>query len=130
LRRGLRHARQTIEQVKHHSVIVMQLSLLDYTPPLPTINFKGATYDAERDFFRLNNLLRNVRDVMLDQGWLSLAEIQSRLLKLTGKRYGEGSIRARTADFRNHEALKDLFVSESKCASGGLWLYRLTRRAP
>lgn len=108
----------------------VQLNLLDYVPPVPAIQFKGETYDPARDCLRLNALLRNVHDIMLENGWLSLAEIQKRLLDLTGKRYGEGTIRARTADFRNHAALKDSFVSESRCEKGGLWLYRLTRRGP
>ena len=63
----------------------VQLSLLDYRPPVPQIHFHGSTYDIARDCLRLNKLLRNVHDIMLDKGWLSLAEIQKRLMKITGK---------------------------------------------
>jgi hypothetical protein len=108
-----------------------QLDLLAWqrpAPPIPAIHMAGETYDPARDCLRLNALLRNVHAIMLDAGWLSLAEIQKGLLEVTGKRYGEGTIRARTADFRNHPALKDSFISESRCEKGGLWLYRLMRR--
>ena len=105
-----------------------QLELLAWKPPLPAINFSGHTYDVLRDYFRLNNLLRNFRDVMLDQGWLSMEEVKHRMLEKTCKKYGDASLRARHNNFRNKDQLKPYYISESKNAGGGLWLYRLTTK--
>lgn len=105
-----------------------QLPLLEWSPPVPMINFSGATYEPLLDYFRLNILLRNVRDCMLGEGWLSMKELQRRMLEKTGKEYGSGSLRARCADFRNKEQLQPYYISETKRERGGLFLYRLLVR--
>src|ERR1700735_1316798 len=104
-----------ITNVKRHYMIEglwmnseQQLSLLDYKPPLPTINMSGETYDPPRDFFRLNKLLARVHDVMLDEGWLTIEEVKRRVgPNRSGKLYGDASLRARHNNFRNHPALRD-----------------------
>jgi hypothetical protein len=105
-----------------------QLSLLEWSPPLPPVHMAGDTYDINRDFFRLNNLLRNFRDVMLNAGYLSMAEVKRRMFLKTGKEYGDASLRARHNQFRNHPALKDHYIAESRCEKGGHWLYSLRAR--
>lgn len=107
---------------------MLQLDMFVERPPLPKIGFSGETYDPMRDFFRLNKLLRNFRDVMLDQGWMSMKEVKHRMLDKTGKEYGDASLRARHNNFRNKDELKPYYIAESRCEGRGLWVYRLLVR--
>jgi hypothetical protein len=67
---------------------------IDFSAPMATPAFDGATYDALQDGPRLNTQLRQVRDYMADGQWRALHVIAS----ATG--YPEASISARLRDLR------------------------------
>ena len=106
----------------------LQLSLLDYVPPIPAIHFKGSTIRIPFDVARLNKQLRRVYRCMCDGQWRTLRQISD----ATGD--PEASISARLRDFRNHQYLQQYFVMDSERVPGnerrGIWRYRVRARGP
>lgn len=79
--------------------------------------FDGSTYDAARDEVRLSRQLQNVKQILSDNRWHTLAEISQRIGG------SEAGISARIRDMK-----KSRFGShkiEKKHIANGLWLYRL-----
>jgi hypothetical protein len=79
----------------------------------------GATYNADRDFDRLNNQHADVWELMRDGEWRCLHDIS----RLTG--HPEASVSARLRDFR--KAKFGGHVVDRRHVQGGLWEYRVTR---
>lgn len=93
---------------------------IDFTAPLNSAQFDGATYDEAQDFGRLNTQLRAVRDLMRDGQWRSLNAIA----QATG--YPEASLSARLRDLRKPKF--GLFTVERRRIKDGLgtFQYRVT----
>jgi hypothetical protein len=92
------------------AVVLMQASLLDWTPPEP----KGETFDRERDGKRLNAQCKRVFDAMRFGDWRTL----SSLALVTGD--PEASVSARLRDLR-----KAGHTVERRYVERGLHEYRL-----
>jgi aromatic ring hydroxylase len=78
--------------------------------------FDGSTYDAARDAVRLSRQLQNVKRILSDNRWHTLAEIVQRIGG------SEAGISARIRDLRkpkfgNHKI-------DRQHIGGGLWRYR------
>lgn len=91
--------------------------------------FGGKTYDRDRDGARLTGQLLRTWQVMQDGRERTLAMIarEASMLRADDGRDSEAAISARLRDFR-----KDKFGSHevvSRNGGGGLWWYRLERRA-
>lgn len=82
-------------------------------------DFDGKTYDPERDRARLNRQLTMVFDVIRDERWHTLAEIESRT------DCPQASISARLRDLRKKRF--GSYEIERRYVANGLWEYRLVR---
>lgn len=81
--------------------------------------FAGRTYDAPRDYARMNKQLRAVFDRMSDGQWRTLAELSD---FVSGS---DTSLSARLRDLRKSEY--GSHIVESRPRSGGMaWEYKLT----
>jgi hypothetical protein len=89
-----------------------QLNILEWTPP-PT-DRHGSTYDAKRDFDRLNQQQADVWAVFKDGEWHTLNELSRK----TG--HPEASISARLRDFRSMGK-----TVEREYVERGLFRYRV-----
>jgi hypothetical protein len=81
--------------------------------------FDGITYDAKRDFARLNAQARRVAELMSDGKWRTLAAISQE----TGD--PEASVSARLRDLRKEQ--NGGFNIEREYVDRGLWKYRMGR---
>ncbi len=92
---------------------------------LPLFAFGGRTFDATLDAKRLGAQLTRVLQAMSDGRWRTLAEIQTRIQAMTGKRDPEASLSARLRDIRKlwgEEAMESRRRTED--GVDGLWEYR------
>ena len=82
-----------------------------------SISFDGATFDQQRDGERLKTQLEQVRHLMSDGQWRTLAQIHTAIPASS-----EAGISARLRDLRKtrHGSWKVERVN----AGGGLWKYR------
>jgi hypothetical protein len=87
---------------------------------LPLFAFGGRTFNAD-----LDAKLTRVLQAMSDGRWRTLAEIQTRIQAMTGKRDPEASLSARLRDIRKlygEEAMESRRRTED--GVDGLWEYR------
>lgn len=80
--------------------------------------FDGATFDSDLDGGRLSRQIVRVRNLMLDQKWRTLAEIEA----MTG--FPQASISARLRDLRK-ERFGMFIVERRRRKEGGTWEYRV-----
>lgn len=97
--------------------------LFDWEPPAPPKPapekaFDGETYEAERDYFRLDGQLGRVFHLMKDGKWRTIPDI----VEDTGG--SPQSVSARLRDFRKRKY--GSHIVERKSLGGGLFTYRLT----
>jgi hypothetical protein len=79
--------------------------------------FDGITYDAARDEVRLSRQLQNVKQILSDNRWHTLAEISQRIGG------SEAGISARLRDLKKERFGRHKI--ERQHISRGLWKYRL-----
>lgn len=89
---------------------MIQLSLMDWTPPAILGDRDGETFSAWRDLDRMNTQASAVFNYMRHGQWRTLADIAAN----TG--HPEASVSAR---------LRDLKKIEKRYIANGLWQYRL-----
>jgi len=80
--------------------------------------FDGKTYEPRRDKFRLSAQLQNVRQILGDQQWHTLAEIADRIGG------SEAGVSARIRDLR--KARFGQHTIERQHIKDGLWRYRMS----
>ena len=101
-----------------------QPSLLDWQPPPQIFGPRhGVTFEPKRDTSRLNAQAMRVFKAMESGEWLSLLEIQARILSSTGKYDPEASISARIRDLRSPKL--GGFDVPHRYVRRGLFEYRL-----
>ena len=81
--------------------------------------FDGGTYDADRDHARLSNQLAQVRNVLSDREWHTLAEIAQ---AVDGSQAG---VSARLRDLR--KARFGQHTIDRQYVGAGIWRYRLVQ---
>jgi hypothetical protein len=97
--------------------------LFSYKPLKPPANvaFDGATYQAERDYKRLERLIDRVHALMSDGQWHTIPEISD---ACGGS---QTSCSARLRDLRKEQ--RGGFTVETEHVHDGLWRYRLKAAA-
>lgn len=91
-----------------------------YTPPSPDEAFDGETYQANRDYLRLNGQLGNVFETMRDGRWRTINNIAAQVIG------SPQAISARLRDLR--KAKYGAHEVERKSLGRGLFAYRLIVR--